>query len=44
MVVIRDVVLSDSRDGWKWALDSKGLFVASAQKHIEEYRLHGGLT
>ncbi|GKA19008.1 hypothetical protein Tco_0698923 [Tanacetum coccineum] len=44
MVVIRDVVLSDSRDGWKWALDSKGLFVASARKHTEEYRLHGGLT
>ncbi|GJZ49136.1 RNA-directed DNA polymerase, eukaryota, reverse transcriptase zinc-binding domain protein [Tanacetum coccineum] len=44
MVVIRDVVLSDSRDRWKWALDSKGLFVASVRKHIEEYRLHGGLT
>ncbi|GJW29619.1 hypothetical protein Tco_0046494 [Tanacetum coccineum] len=26
---IRDVTLSDSKDGWSWALDSSGFFVAS---------------
>nr|GEW07898.1 RNA-directed DNA polymerase, eukaryota, reverse transcriptase zinc-binding domain protein [Tanacetum cinerariifolium] len=41
MVVISDVVLSDSKDEWKWTLDSKCFYVASARKHIDEHILNG---
>ncbi|GJV76279.1 ALP1-like protein [Tanacetum coccineum] len=36
-----DVVLSDSRDEWKWTLDSKGFSVTSACTHIDEHILNG---
>ncbi|GJV40292.1 RNA-directed DNA polymerase, eukaryota [Tanacetum coccineum] len=41
---IRDINLSDSIDGWKWALDSKGFTVSSARKFIDEQTLIGGFT
>ena len=41
--LIRDCVMLDNRDGWKWALTSIGFSVASAQKYIDEHILHGGL-
>ncbi|GKA33372.1 hypothetical protein Tco_0719801 [Tanacetum coccineum] len=41
---IRDINLSDSIDGWKWALDSKGFTVSSVQKFIDEQTLIGGFT
>ncbi|GJU48092.1 RNA-directed DNA polymerase, eukaryota, reverse transcriptase zinc-binding domain protein [Tanacetum coccineum] len=44
MEAIRDVVLSDSKDGWKWALNSSGFSVASARKHIDEHILIGSFT
>ncbi|GJY22029.1 RNA-directed DNA polymerase, eukaryota, reverse transcriptase zinc-binding domain protein [Tanacetum coccineum] len=44
MEAIHDVVLSDSKDGWKWALNSYGFSVASTRKHIDEHILIGSLT
>nr|GEV52053.1 hypothetical protein [Tanacetum cinerariifolium] len=41
---IRDINLSESIDGWKWALDSKGFTVSSARKFIVEQTLIGGFT
>ncbi|GJW79957.1 hypothetical protein Tco_0143932, partial [Tanacetum coccineum] len=38
---IRDINLSESIDGWKWALDSKGFTVSSARKFIDEQTLIG---
>ncbi|GJY14799.1 RNA-directed DNA polymerase, eukaryota, reverse transcriptase zinc-binding domain protein [Tanacetum coccineum] len=42
--VTRDVVLSDSTDGWNWELDTTGYSVASACMHIDEHTLNGTFT
>ncbi|GJX76532.1 RNA-directed DNA polymerase, eukaryota [Tanacetum coccineum] len=41
---IRDVLITDNQDAWKWALNSKGFNVASARIHIDEHTLVGGFT
>ncbi|GJW56280.1 putative RNA-directed DNA polymerase, eukaryota, reverse transcriptase zinc-binding domain protein, partial [Tanacetum coccineum] len=41
---IRDVMLSDKEDAWKWALNSTGFTVSSARNHIDEHILTGGYT
>ncbi|GJS72623.1 RNA-directed DNA polymerase, eukaryota, reverse transcriptase zinc-binding domain protein [Tanacetum coccineum] len=42
--VTRDVVLSDSTDGWNWELDTTGYSVASMRMHIDEHTLNGTFT